>query len=595
MPYEPPFDPPLPGAAVPIVPRSPGRVAWWKQQLEDEIAEVDERPPRHQGFGRAPMRDDRRDDSAYHYDRHGRHARDHGPVYDKHRRSAGPGASGWASQLDDDGRPREDEMRVEQLREALRAARRQLDAGARREQALRRELRLPPPGFDSGYLSPDTTPRGGLHGRGAPAAPRGEWVYMRGEWVFMANEEPQRQRRGSGSPGSKRSPGGSKRSPGGSKRKSGFNGRAEYELDAVHGRGGGEAHASGESGRHGGPRRGHDDAAEWEERQEARRREARPQQDGGERRRRERHACRDDEPRGADRGYGDYRDGPPPLPPPLQDARRVPASARPLLPGSMGPPLPPPPPAATGGQAAARPHEAPWPPHAAQIQLRREAEASAILESLCAQVVAAEVAGVVREAIKGVVHARIHPTAAGRVAPRADGRDHRRVYDSLLQTLVHDVVASEAQALLTDALHEMASTYVERRRNERLFDALLGDVLREEAPLLVREARLDVVAADSSVTAALQPSRRAADAVELRRADAGLVPRQPRPSHTMPWPPTPCQPRPSRAPAAWIVAPSRVRANPAVTPPSLYVTPVTCARIPLRAFSPGGGGAAPRA
>ena len=131
----------------------------------------------------------------------------------------------------------------------------------------------------------------------------------------------------------------------------------------------------------------------------------------------------------------------------------------------MGPPLPPPPPAATGGQAAARPHEAPWPPHAAQIQLRREAEASSILESLCAQVVAAEVAGVVREAIKGVVHARIHPTAAGRVAPRADGRDHRRVYDSLLQTLVHDVVASEAQALLTDALHEMASTYVERRRN----------------------------------------------------------------------------------------------------------------------------------
>ena len=100
------LDAPLPGQAVPLRPRSPPppMVAWWKEQL-DAV-------PVPQGNAAAGSRHRRRHDD-----------------YDS---DASDVSMHSAKSLRDE---------ADELREALRAARRQLDAGERRERALRRALK----------------------------------------------------------------------------------------------------------------------------------------------------------------------------------------------------------------------------------------------------------------------------------------------------------------------------------------------------------------------------------------------------------------------------------------------------------------------
>ena len=113
---DPSFAPPLPGAAVPLRPRSASgnqqNVAWWKTQLEMEHSRQQQQPPRarpvsiHSGANGRPDAWSSEDENAFHDESE--------TVY-------------YATE-------------VAALRDELRAARRKLDAGQRRERALRHAL-----------------------------------------------------------------------------------------------------------------------------------------------------------------------------------------------------------------------------------------------------------------------------------------------------------------------------------------------------------------------------------------------------------------------------------------------------------------------
>ena len=145
-------------------------------------------------------------------------------------------------------------------------------------------------------------------------------------------------------------------------------------------------------------------------------------------------------------------------------------------------PLPPPPARSGAGEPFVR-------PFAAEV----EAAASALLEA----VLAAETTGVVRGAIRDVVSAR--------VPLRAQRRGER--YEWVWSSLLTDLVADEAPAVVGEALRALASEHVARRGAERTCERLVAELVEEEALAVAAEARAAVAVA-SVVDDAIEPMLR---------------------------------------------------------------------------------------
>lgn len=434
------YEPPLPGAAVPILPReavSPRQVAWWKQQLEDEIAQVaaeDQRRERRWRDVAEPAEHNPRRNRADDVRRHG-----------------------WVShsETDDD--------RIDQLRDALRAARRQLDASARRERALRDELRDRSP---RDYPTSDAYPR---HREHAPRRDHRKSVADDPESTDPEQSPPGRGRRHAKYPptqprqerllGPRRgephdAEGASRPWCGGASARAEDAGARPRSREDLLGKGS----LSDASPRHAGGRAAVEDVRT---RPPADQRRAQlPDCGGG----------------GEERRVAGLRTGQP-RPPALRPEAVLPEAAGsklPTVPGHVQPPRDGASPR-TGtvvgvGNARGATH--------------MDAAIEQLAAAAVAEVVAWELPAVVKEAIKGVIRARI---------PLRGGREpsYRRLEVGLWATMLTDVVGVEAGAVVREAVGELASSYVQRRAAERVLEAAMSEVVREEVAAIAQESRLE--------------------------------------------------------------------------------------------------------
>ena len=131
------------------------------------------------------------------------------------------------------------------------------------------------------------------------------------------------------------------------------------------------------------------------------------------------------------------------------------------------------------------------------------ADAETTLDAIVAAVVGEEVPALVKQSVREAIAPMLGSTKRRQNDATGSALDGG-VYGQIVQVLMTSVVSSEAEIVVGEAIRGVAEGFVQRRGAERVFESMVEEILTDELTPIAAAARVEVVS-DELLGAAMEP------------------------------------------------------------------------------------------
>jgi hypothetical protein len=144
----------------------------------------------------------------------------------------------------------------------------------------------------------------------------------------------------------------------------------------------------------------------------------------------------------------------------------------------------------------------PFSMHASESFRFTSGDVDSTLDALVTSLLREEVPALIKASLREAVAPMLKSTerGGGKGTSALDGG----VYGQIAQVIVTSLVSSEAEAVVGEAIRAVAEGFVQRRGAERVFESMVEDILHDELTPLAAEARVAVVT-DELLHVAMEP------------------------------------------------------------------------------------------
>jgi hypothetical protein len=141
----------------------------------------------------------------------------------------------------------------------------------------------------------------------------------------------------------------------------------------------------------------------------------------------------------------------------------------------------------------------PPPPPVHMPFVMRESDLQATCDGLLEVTLKEEVSSLVKSCVRSMVQSLLPSAKRGHKSKEEGG-----IYGQIFNAILADLLAGEAKEVVGESIEAVAADYVVRRGAERTFQAMVEEILRDELSLLAADARVEVVY-DRMLDAAMEP------------------------------------------------------------------------------------------